>query len=50
MDVSLVQLGIHGESRAKSDDFSIACHGCPESPILGIHEGIHGRLDRRSFQ
>jgi hypothetical protein len=37
MDASLVELGIHGENVAKTTVYSICCHGCPESPFLGIH-------------
>jgi hypothetical protein len=42
MDASSAALGIHGHDGDKNRVYSIGCHGCPDSPKMGIHEGIHG--------
>src|SRR5262249_45043287 len=42
MDASPAELGIHGHNGDKNRVYSIGCHGCPDSPKMGIHEGIHG--------
>src|SRR5262245_33606640 len=42
MDASPADLDIHGQNTGKSAVASAYCHGCPESPKLGIHDDIHG--------
>src|SRR5262249_16509626 len=42
MDASPAELGIHGQDGDKNRVYSIGCHGCPDSPKMGIHDGIHG--------
>jgi hypothetical protein len=41
MDACPGEFGIHGEFRTKNNTSSMACHGCQESSISGIHGGIY---------
>src|SRR5262249_42720196 len=48
VDASLADVGIHGGRTGKNEASSVCCHGCPESPKMGIH--AHAALPSRAPQ